>query len=816
MRLLLGLLAVTSTLGACSSDNGTTKATPSPPGHPATPADAALPGDQPVAITAATAKPYFRTGSAGAAARALATEEWQAARDGFAAYLDEGTASPADKAHASLLIAIADSHLKAWPRAAAGFATAASALPVIADYCHYQAARAYYFAHDFTAARNHAESVAADSSSGADAELLIGDLLRGAKRPRATAAHYQKYLADRPEGIRLAEVRYRLAEAEDKLGHSVVALDHYRRITIADPISKWATRAQERIEVLLPSLGASERKPYQTMSADEYIERGTAYYKAMRNPKSAADFAAALTAPGLSDDSACVAAYHLGNSWFKERNRTMSAPRFDRAIDLCRKAGNVDLLVKAGYQAGRSYARLHKYSTAAARYATAEKDAAKNDHSYADDARLRQAEAETSGGNHKRATALLADMADLYPDGDMRGEAMWRLAWRAYRKQDYAEAVRWLDKQIATKPLEDKYYAEGQPQYWLGRTYAKLGDRAKSIAYYEAAVRKYPLTYYALLALNRLREDHRDRFDKLVAELATAPDDYDASAPAFVFPARPVYAEPGFARAMEFLRLDLGKAAEAELARLGLTPPDGKQRVDDPDLVDKLWAMAFLNDRAGRYQPSHWVTRWHVVDFKRRWPVGKSRARWEIAYPRAYWDLVDRFATQHGYPTALQMAIVREESAFDPLRESWANAIGLTQMIFPTAIRFGRGTGIEITRENLRDPEKNVIIGSNFLSFLWKKWDRHIALIPPSYNAGENATARWLRLRPTWPVDSWAEEIPGDQARNYSKRVLATFFSYTYLTTGTIPEMSNKIPRRLIPKAKKRKKGKKKGKKRNY
>ena len=812
MRFILAVSLLTSALGACSSDNGSSRATPSSPHNP-TVADAAVPSHQPVAITAATAQPYFSTGSAGAAARAFAAEDWRAARDGFAAYLDDGSASPSDRAHAGLLIAIADSHLKDWPHAAAGFTAAATALPIIADYCHYQAARAFYFAHDFSAARDHAGKVAADSLSGADAELLIGDLLRGDKKPGAIAAHYQKYLADRPEGIRLAEARYRLAEAEDQLGHSKVALDHYRRITIAAPITKWATLAQQRIDALLPTLGASERKPYQTMNADEYIERGTAYYKAMRNPKSAADFEAALTAPGLTDDSACVAAYHLGDSWFKERNRTMSAPRFDRAIDLCRKTSNVDLLVKAGYQAGRSYARLHKYDIAAARYATAEEDAARNDHSYADDARLRQAEAESERGNDKRATELLANMADLYPDGDMRGEAMWRLAWRAYRKKDYAEAVRWLDKQIATKPLEDKYYAEGQPQYWLGRTYAKLGDRAKSIAFYEETVRKYPLTYYALLALNRLRENHRDRFDAIVAELATAPAGYDPNAPAFVFPARAVYAEPGFARAIEFLRLDLGKPAEAELARLGLTPPDGKERVDDPDLVDKLWAMAFLNDRAGRYQPSHWVTRWHVVDFKRRWPVGKNRARWEIAYPRAFWDLVDKHATAHGYPTALQMAIVREESAFDPLRESWANAIGLTQMIFPTADRFGKGTGIEITRENLRDPEKNVTIGSNFLVFLWKKWDQHIALIPPSYNAGENGVARWLRQRGTLPTDEWAETIPGDQPRRYSKRVLASFFVYTYLGDGSIPVMRNDIPQDIIPKARKRSgKRKKRGK----
>jgi soluble lytic murein transglycosylase len=386
----------------------------------------------------------------------------------------------------------------------------------------------------------------------------------------------------------------------------------------------------------------------------------------------------------------------------------------------------------------------------------------------------------------------------------MRAEAMWRLAWRAYQDKDYAQAVKWLKRQIATKPIEDKYYAEGQPQYWLGRTYAKLGKSDESIAAYEDAVRKYPLTYYALLALNRLREQHPDRYTALLGEIHTAPAGYDPAQPEFQFQPRAIYGEPGFQRAIELLRLGIGWAAEWELATLGLTAPDGKQEVTDPDQREMLWAMAFLQHNAGRYEPSHWVTRWHVLDYKRAWPVGTNRARWVIGYPKAFWSMIEKYAAQHGYPMALQMSIVREESAFDPLRESWANAIGLTQMIYPTAVRFGKGTGIEINRDNLRDPEKNVIIGSNFLVFLWNKWDKHTALVPPSYNAGENAVARWLRDRGTLDVDEWAETIPGDQARNYSKRVLASYFVYSYLYGDDVPVMRNDIPKSIIPAARKK------------
>jgi soluble lytic murein transglycosylase len=180
-----------------------------------------------------------------------------------------------------------------------------------------------------------------------------------------------------------------------------------------------------------------------------------------------------------------------------------------------------------------------------------------------------------------------------------------------------------------------------------------------------------------------------------------------------------------------------------------------------------------------------------VLDYKRHWPVGKWREKWQVAYPRAWWNLLDKHAKKRGHPSELQIAFVREESAFDPLRESWANAVGLTQMIHSTAKRFGKGTGIAPTRENLRDPEKNVIIGSNFLNFLYKKWKGSIALVVPSYNTGENRVARWLREKPQMTRDEFSEDIPLDEPRRYNKRVTESFFVYSYLNDGTIPAMPN-------------------------
>ncbi len=800
---LCGLVLGVVTAFACATkgEKPAAKTAAAPAVAPA-PAPTATPARPPAAqpLSEDIATPYFRDGVAGEAAERFALEDWAGARTKFAAYL-AGPDAPTDdagRARVRLLIALCDAQLGSFADAAAGFDIAEQHLPLIAELARFHGARARYFAGDLDGAAERAAKVSTESRWYAEAQLLIGDVLRQQQRWQDMTDHYARYLADRKRGPRLAEATFRLAQAHDELGRRVPdAIALYRRITIFDPLSPWAERAQTRVDELLDDVPRADRARYATMTGSEYIERGKQYYHAMRNTLSAADFAAARKDRSLSQDERCVAAYHEANSWWKERKRTRSAPLFDLAIAECDKTDNTELRVKSAYQAGRSYARLGEPKKAIARYALVEQF----DHSYADDARMRQAEEYRDLDEQDKVTELLSTLPDKYPDGDMRAEATWRLAWRAYKNKDYAEAIRWLDKQIELVPYDTHWYGAGQAQYWLGRSYAHLGKTAESIASYEACVRTYPLSYYSMLALNRLRESHPSEFAALTKEIATPPEGFDPSQPAFSFRPRALWGSEGFRRGIELLKLGLGEDAVAELSRVGLGAPPGRDEVTDDDERDKLWAFALLFDRAGRYDLSHWPTRWHIIQYQRSWPVGHNRARWRIAYPMAFSYLIEPQAAKHGYPMALQMGIMREESAFDPLRESWANAIGLTQMIKSTATRFSKGTGIAPTRENLRDPQKNVVIGSNFLGFLHGAFEGRVGLMIPSYNAGEGATWRWMYQRhsPEWSRDEFEEEIPGDQARNYTKRVLASYFVYAYMADGTIPEMPQEVPTRLIP-----------------
>ena len=797
--ILIALAACT----ACTGDDAHRQQTTIPPRVDAVPtpaisADAAVspatatttpPANAPAPLAEDMAKSYFPTGDAKAGADAFALRNWKDALAAFAK-ARAATKDDAQAARLDLMTGMCHAELGQWKDASHDLAAAAPKLPLVSDWLNYQLARALYNAHE-PGAETTARKVAAGSIAGAEAEILVGAIVRDKNDATATAAFFRDYLARRPKGPHRSEARFELASALE-ISAPAEALGLYKQITVDDPLSSWATKATARAGKL-----PDPQHTRDHLTAAEQMARAHVLFEGMRNPESEAAFDAALASPDITPLERCDAAYNRAQSHFKARKYTESGPMFDAAAVACKASGTTDLEIKSNYQAGRSYAYGKDHALAAARYRTAEGIDPK--HSYADDAMLREAEEYTSMGDDAKVIATLSALPGKFPDGDNVAEAEWRLGWHAWRKKDYPAAIAAWKDQVRLVPHDDNYFGEGQAQYWLGRAYAATNKPKDAIASWRACVREYPAAYYALLSLNRLREAAPKDFATAQKEMAADPPGYDPKQPAFAFQPRTEWGAPGFARAMELMRLGLGEPAEQELHELGLTPPEGKKRVDDPDRIDKLWAIAFLYDRAGRYATSHWPTRWHILDYRRGWPTGKNRARWEIAYPKAYWELLNRHADLNKVPIAMQIAIVREESAFDPLDESYANAIGLTQMIPPTAADFSKGTGIDPTRENLRDPEKNVTIGSRFLGSLWKKWKGFTLLVPPSYNAGPAGVTKMLRARGTWDADEFVEGIIDDQARNYTKRVLGTFFTYTWLYQHEVPTIPNTIPADILP-----------------
>lgn len=750
------------------------------------PAPARKAGGKPVPFDRDWLQPFFQHGAAKQAVEKFHAEDWDEAESGFVRALKSLPRSGEERQAASYLLGLARANQGDWSGAGKLFEQLYESYPRLAPYHAYNAARCRLRRGDYAGALDWAAKVDPGTVPDAETDLIRIDALRSLFKWDEALAAIEAHLKRFPNGPRRAEVLYKKAEATEKARSGQEprvppqeVIELYRRVWAEAPLEAWSERAGDRLEQIADALPAPEAAVVRAHSAGELVTRGTVFYDHNRNQESESAFAAALGAPGLNAELECKARFYRAQSVWKERQRPRAAPLFDEADGICAKAGNRDLHAKALYQGARSWASAGNRDFALSRYARIE--AEHPDHSYADDARVRMAELYSDAGDEAGAAKILAEVPTRYPQGDLLNEALWRLAFAAWRGGRLDEALHWLDENLRLVPHEEIWYAEGRALYWKGRVLEKQGHDDDARAFYTRAVREYPLSVYALLALGRLKSSDPHAEEALVASLRKGLKEI----PAWSFPPRALYAEPGFVRAVALARMGQGVDARRELAKLGLATSADKHATSAAAATaraegeDVLWITATLLDRGGVWSASHSLPRYGVTSYKLEYPSGLGAAKWKLAYPRAFPQLVAKNTKANQLPEALELAIMREESAFSPKTESFANAIGLTQMLVKTARRFSEGA--PVTRDVLLDPAKNVELGARFLGFLWKHFNETPPLTIAGYNAGEAAVEHWLAERGDLDMDEFMETIPYDETRNYTKRVLASFFAYSWL-----------------------------------
>jgi len=739
--------------------------------------------------------PYFATGKLRAAADAYNVGNFAEAARLFAEQ-HKGLRSGAKLAmQLRLMQALSLAEAAKPAEASAIFESLHKDYPLLADYHAYQAARANLLIGNTDAALSWAARVDRDSVMAAEAELIALEALERVKKWEELEKRASSFLQRFDQGPRRAEARFRQTTAMENLGRpaaEIVAL--LRMIWRLAPTEPWAKRAEERIAALVPRLATKDAATLRAPNSTDWLERGLALGDKQQHKESEDALGLALRSKTLDTAQTCAASYNLAQAVFKQRQRPRAVPFYAAAETACRAANDSDLTVKSLYQGARCRASTGDRKTARAMYATIEKEFA--GHGYADDARLRTAELHQDDGEIDDARKVLSEIPGRYAQGDMLGEALFRLAFSSYQAKEFGEATRWLQENLKLIPHETIWYAEGRALYWLARIEEQQKRKTSAISYYERAIREYPLSVYALLAFERLQTVAPDKRRELVSSLRQGMGD----APLPVeFGRHPVYATAGFARAVELARLGLGDSARRELSKVealagfeSRETRDGARaagKQESPARERALWLTSVVLNRGRVWSASAAIPRYTLMAYKTQYPKGEGAAAWRLSYPRAFPELVEGNSKKNKVPQFLQLAIMREESAFNPRIESFANAIGLTQMLVTTAQRFST---TKVTRDTLFSPTGNLELGSKFLGFLLEHFSGATPLAISGYNAGEAAVDRWLGERGNLPLDEFMETIPYDETRGYTKRVLASYFAYSWLygTTDPIPKLS--------------------------
>ncbi len=132
----------------------------------------------------------------------------------------------------------------------------------------------------------------------------------------------------------------------------------------------------------------------------------------------------------------------------------------------------------------------------------------------------------------------------------------------------------------------------------------------------------------------------------------------------------------------------------------------------------------------------------------------KYRAR-GYTVPGRLAQLIYREAVENEIDPEIAFGLVRTESEFKDYATSRVGAVGLTQLMVPTARWFKRG----VTVAELRDSETNLEIGFRYLNELVDRYDGDVELALTAYNRGTGTVDRVL-------------ERGGDPDNGYAGKVL--------------------------------------------
>jgi len=168
---------------------------------------------------------------------------------------------------------------------------------------------------------------------------------------------------------------------------------------------------------------------------------------------------------------------------------------------------------------------------------------------------------------------------------------------------------------------------------------------------------------------------------------------------------------------------------------LCLASPVRAQRISA--YVDSKGKVVFNNDPAPVQPP----------------PLQPQRSRSSTDTRTYIAGLIEEAASHHRMDPELIRAVVEVESNFNPLAVSPRGAMGLMQLIRPTAQRFGVS--------NVFDPVQNLDGGVRYLKYLMEMFDGNLELSLAAYNAGENAVTRSRGVPPIRETRDYLRKING-------------------------------------------------------
>jgi hypothetical protein len=173
----------------------------------------------------------------------------------------------------------------------------------------------------------------------------------------------------------------------------------------------------------------------------------------------------------------------------------------------------------------------------------------------------------------------------------------------------------------------------------------------------------------------------------------------------------------------------------------------------------------------------------------------ENKRHLQYLHPLGFPSEVKSWAQYYALDPWMIHGIIRVESAYDSNIVSRSGAVGLMQLMEPTAMEHGDLLGL--SNPDFTDPGTNIRIGGAYIIWLLNRpYVENLSDMLIAYNGGPGNLQSWKNRMGDLPPEIFAEAIPYSQSREYSRLVFTAVLYYGYLYGNISPEDSLE---RLIP-----------------
>lgn len=609
------------------------------------------------------------------------------------------------------------------------------------------------------------------SSINAEALYYLAESYYTIDRYEDAIEYYEKFTANYPEEIRYREAGFKIGKAyqglekwKDSFAAYQKVLQHYTD----DEIAKNAANNIKYLIFVCPKIRVTrEDRMYYSLGlyySKQYEMAREEFEKIVVN----------------KDELSAKASYFIAESYYKQKNYKKAVELYTSVI---RNYPKSEYASTSQYNLALCYNKIGKKQNF---YDLLVEFSSKYPNSkLADDAAFEVAEYHRKRGQYRKAIDAYSKMAAAYPRSRLADDALWNMDWHSIKLKDSKSSSEARQRLLKNHP---KSKFTGSTRFWLGVNYERDGKWQVAAEEYRKVMND-GIWYYSDRAKKRL--ERLVRLEKIGEDEAISQYKklkVDGSVPKWQNSNGSILPKT---KELIYLRI-----FDDALNEFLIAEKSGKY------IEKTYYNLSMIYNKMGDFNNS-----WRFASRLADLPGVKAndgtmpRQLYRMLHPLAFRETVLNYAKEYNVDPLLVMALILEESRFDPKAISWVGALGLIQVMPPTGAEIAQKLNIRPYKtEMLHHPETNIRMGTWYLSGLIDRLGKHVKEIldkekvPESeqkyitkmlavgaYNCGESRIRGWVKRYGLKDIDEFVENIPIPETKRYIKKVCHSYEVYKSL-----------------------------------